>query len=93
MKLFNRNKIKHNEPKRYPYRGNPSSNYSVWDNMSIIEKFAFIGCPIMLTFIDYFITEALFGLGHWPTLLIAVSSTIVVICAIWFVVKLFEDGY
>ena len=90
---FKKKKIK--ETKHYPYRGRlESSNYSVWDNMSIIEKFAFIGCPIMLTFIDYFITEALFGLGHWITLAIATSSTIVIICGIWLLVTwLGDDRY
>ena len=87
--IFKKNKIK--ETKRYPYRGNPSSNYSAWDNLSIIEKFALITLPIMLTCIDYFITEALFGLGHWITLSIATSSTIVIICGIWLLVTWLSD--
>ena len=89
--IFKKNKIK--ETKRYPYRGNPSSNYSAWDNLSIIEKFALITLPIMLTCIDYFITEALFGLGPWITWSIAIVSTIVLIGIIWFTVKWCTDEY
>ena len=89
--IFKKNKIK--ETKRYPYRGNPSSNYSAWDNLSIIEKFALITLPIMLTCIDYFITEALFGLGPWITWSIAIVSTIVLIVFIWFLVKWCTDEY
>ena len=89
---FKKKEIK--ETKHYPYRGRlESSNYSVWDNMSIIEKFAFIACPIMLTIIDYFITEALFGLGPWITWSIAIVSTIVLIVFIWFLVKWCTDEY
>ena len=87
-----RKKIKEDK-KRYPYRGNPSSNYSAWDNLSIIEKFALITLPIMLTCIDYFITEALFGLGPWITWSIAIVSTIVLIGIIWFTVKWCTDEY
>mgnify|MGYP001326711284 CR=1 FL=1 len=76
MKIFNRNKIK--ETKRYPYRNNVSSNYSAWDNLSIIEKFALITMPIMLTCIDYFITEALFGFAPWLTATIAVTSILII---------------
>ena len=61
--------------------------------MSIIEKFAFIGCPIMLTCIDYFITEALFGLGHWITLAIAASSTIVIMCGLWALITWLSNDY
>ena len=89
--IFKKNKIK--ETKRYPYRGNPSSNYSAWDNLSIIEKFALITLPIMLTCIDYFITEALFGLGPWITWSIAIVSTIVLMGIVWFTVKWCTDEY
>ena len=89
--IFKKNKIK--ETKRYPYRNSVSSNYSAWDNLSIIEKFALIALPIMLTCIDYFITEALFGLGPWITWSIAIVSTIVLIVFIWFLVKWCTDEY
>ena len=89
--IFKKNKIK--ETKRYPYRNSVSSNYSAWDNLSIIEKFALIALPIMLTCIDYFITEALFGLGPWITWSIAIVSTIVLIGIIWFTVKWCTDEY
>ena len=87
-----RKKIKE-EPKRYPYRGNPSSNYSAWDNLSIIEKFALITMPIMLTCIDYFITEALFGFAPWLTATIAITSTIFLIAFIWYMVKWIDVDY
>ena len=89
--IFKKNKIK--ETKRYPYRNSVSCNYSAWDNLSIIEKFALIALPIMLTCIDYFITEALFGLGPWITWSIAIVSTIVLIGIIWFTVKWCTDEY
>ena len=89
--IFKKNKIK--ETKRYPYRGNPSSNYSAWDSLSIIEKFALITMPIMLTCIDYMITEALFGLGPWLTWTIAIVSTIVLMGIVWFIAKWATDEY
>ena len=89
--IFKKNKIK--ETKRYPYRNNVSSNYSAWDSLSIIEKFALITMPIMLTCIDYMITEALFGLGPWLTWTIAIVSTIVLMGIVWFIAKWATDEY
>ena len=91
MKIFNRNKIK--ETKRYPYRNNVSSDYSAWDSLSIIEKFALITMPIMLTCIDYMITEALFGLGPWLTWTIAIVSTMGLIGIIWLLASWASNEY
>tara|TARA_B100001250_G_C19810594_1_gene795525 strand:- start:3754 stop:4026 length:273 start_codon:yes stop_codon:yes gene_type:complete len=81
------------QPKRYPYRNNVTSNYSAWDNLSIIEKFALITMPMMLTCIDYFITEALFGLGPGITWTIAIVSTIVLMVIVWYIAKWLTDEY
>ena len=89
--IFKKNKIK--ETKRYPYRNNVTNNYSAWDGLSIIEKFALITMPIMLTGIDYMITEALFGLGPWLTWTIAIVSTIGLMGIVWLLVKWTTDEY
>ena len=64
--------------KVYPYSRmrNNKSNYSVWDNLSIVEKFAMFMLPTALTFIDYMITDAIFGFPKWLTACIAIGSTI-----------------
>ena len=79
---FRKNKIK--ETKHYPYRGKAdTSNYSVWDNMSFIEKFAIIGLPIGLTFIDYMMITAMFEFSKWLSIVIAIGSTILLMMLIW----------
>ena len=65
------------ETKTYPYRGRVQpSNYSIWDNMSIIEKFAMIGLPIMLCFVFWMMCDTIApDLKWWFRLLITVGIT------------------
>ena len=64
-----------------------SSSSSAWDGLSIIEKFAMIMLPIALTFIDYMITDAIFGFPKWLTACIAIGSTTLIIIALNLIVK------
>ena len=65
------------ETKIYPYRGRVQpSNYSIWDNMSIIEKFAMIFLPVMQCFVFWMICDAIMpDLKWWFKLPIAVGIT------------------
>ena len=60
----------------YGRQSRNASNYSVWGSMSIIEKFIMVMGPIALTYIDYMITDSIFGLPKWLTAIIAIGSTI-----------------
>ena len=74
-------KIVIKETKSYPYgrMRQDMSNYSVWDNMSIIEKFALIGLPIMMCFIFYMMCDAIIpDLKWWYRLPISVGGVSVV---------------
>ena len=81
---FRKNKIKHDKPKKH-YRGRfDKSNYSVWDNISIIEKFAMITLPIMLCFIFYMMCDVISPeLKWWFRLPISVGGVIGVFTLIW----------
>ena len=81
------------ETKRYPYRSMQSpSSTSGWDGLSIIEKFVLIMSPIALTYIDYMITSIIFDyLPNWVVILIAITSTIILIAGIWWISKWMTD--
>ena len=49
--------------------------------------------PIMLTCIDFMITEALFGLGPWLTWTIAIVSTMGLIGIIWLLASWASNEY
>tara|TARA_Y100001938_G_C7814879_1_gene293695 strand:+ start:156 stop:437 length:282 start_codon:yes stop_codon:yes gene_type:complete len=78
-------KIKETPKGRLYGNRHASRDYSAWDNLGFIEKVAMILLPIMITFIDFMITDAIFGLPTWITMIIAVSSTIVLIAAIYII--------
>ena len=65
------------ETKIYPYRGRAqASNYSVWDNMSVVEKFAIIFLPVAMCFIFWMMCGAIVpDLKWWFRLPIAVGIT------------------
>ena len=91
--LNNKTGIRENKRKVYPYGNRQSSqNYSVWDSMSFIEKFAMITLPIGLTFIDFMITDAIFGLPTWITAIIAIASTLLLMGGLYAVVGYLTDG-
>ncbi len=54
---FRKNKIKETKKRGMYGRRYEASNYSSWDNMSFIEKFAFLGLPCMLCFIFYMMCD------------------------------------
>ena len=68
-----------------------TNDYSVWDNMSIIEKFAMIVLPCMMCFMFYIMLE-MTGLIWWLRLIIAIGIEILLIFVIWFLVTWF-GGY
>ena len=49
-----------------------TQNYSVWDNMSFIEKISFIFLPLMLCFIFYMILDII-DIVWWLKLIISVG--------------------
>ena len=81
--MWFRKKIKET-PKRGMY-GNKhnTSNYSVWDGMSSIEKLCMVGLPIGLTFIDYMMIDGMFGFVWWLSASVSVISTIVLYTLMW----------
>ena len=84
------------ETKSYPYgrMRQDMSNYSVWDNLSIIEKFAMIGLPIMLGFIFYMMCDAIhMELKWYYRLIISVGGVALCIGFITGLVNFFSERY
>ena len=80
----------------YPYgRHNRNvSNYSVWDNMSFIEKFCFIFMPVMLGFIFYMMCDIIYAdMVWWLRLIISVSGVALCIGLITGIVNFFSERY
>ena len=87
--FFRKPKIK--ETKRLPFRGRQqSTNYSSWDNMSIIEKFAMIFLPIGLGFILYTMLDMFIAIW-WVRLIIAVGMVGLCITLITLIVSYFTE--
>ena len=74
------------EPKRYPYRNRyESSNYSVWDGMSIIEKFTMIVLPSCLCFMLYVISGSFISIW-WIRLIISISIISAIISLLYIII-------
>ena len=88
--FFRKPKIK--ETKRLPFRGRQqSTNYSSWDNMSIIEKFAMIFLPIGLGFILYTMLD-MFIVIWWVRLIMSIGIVVGFISLITLIVNWIYDG-
>ena len=75
------------EPKRYPYRNRyESSNYSVWDGMSIIEKFTMIVLPSCLCFMLYVISGSFISIW-WIRLIISIGITTLLLLFIYWIIN------
>jgi len=91
---FRKNKIKET-PKRGMY-GNryEASNYSVWDNMSFIEKFCMVFMPVMLGFIFYMMCDIIYtDMIWWLRLIISVGGVAGCIGLITLIVNFFSENY
>ena len=79
-------------PKRGMY-GNryDTSNYSSWDNMSIVEKFAMIFLPIGLGFILYTMLD-MFIVIWWVRLIMSIGIVVGFISLITLIVNWIYDG-
>jgi len=93
--MFFKKKIKETPKGRlYGNRYNNSSNYSVWDNMSFIEKFCFIFMPVMLGFIFYMMCDIIYAdMVWWLRLIISVGGVTLCIGLITLIVNYFSEGY
>ena len=93
--MFFKKKIKETPKGRlYGNRYNNSSNYSVWDNMSFIEKFCFIFMPVMLGFIFYMMCDIIYtDMIWWLRLIISVGAVALLIGLITWIVNYFTEGY
>ena len=85
-------KIKETPKGRLYGNRHSSQNYSAWDNLGFIEKIAMIFLPVMITFIDFMITDAIFGLPAWITAIIAIGSTALLIGGIYVITGYLTDG-
>ena len=75
-------------------RHRQSQNYSVWDNMSFIEKFCFIFMPVMLGFIFYMMCDIIYAdMVWWLRLIISVSGVVLCIGMIVGIVNFFSERY
>ena len=75
------------------HRGN-SSNYSVWDNMSFIEKFCMVFLPVMLGFIFYMMCDIIYtDMIWWLRLIISVGMVAGLIGLITLIVNFFSERY
>ena len=83
------------ESKRYPYgRRYESSNVSVWENLSFIEKFCMIFLPVMLCFMFYMMVDAIIPNLHWGIRLpISVGGVALCIGLITGLVSYFSERY
>ena len=68
-----------------------NQNYSVWGNLSIIDKFVLVASPVGLTFIDMMILDVMFGLGFWMNLGISIASTAGLVALIWWITGFFGE--
>ena len=85
-------KPKIKETKRLPFRGRQqSTNYSTWDNMSIVEKFAMIFLPIGLGFILYTMLD-MFIVIWWVRLIMSIGIVVGFISLITLIVNWIYDG-
>ena len=93
---FKRKTVIRETKHHYPYgrqRGNVS-NVSVWDNLSLIEKFCMIGLPIMLGFIFYMMCDIIYMDMIWYLrLLISVGGVVLCIGFITGIVNYFTERY
>ncbi len=80
------------EKKHYPYRNNISNDYSVWDGMSIIEKFAMIFLPCMMCFVFYTVLE-ITELVWWLRLVISIGIVSTLITLIWILITWLIKDY
>ena len=81
------------ETKYYPYRGRVEpSNFSSWDGLSIVEKFAMITMPCGLGFIICTMCD-IWDLVWWMRLLISVGSVSGLIGLITLIVNFFHRDY
>ena len=55
----------------------------MWDNMSFIEKIIMLFAPAGITYIDYMTLTLMFELPSWILVIIAISSTIILMTIIW----------
>jgi hypothetical protein len=69
-----------------------STDFSVWDSMSLIEQLAMILLPCMLGFIFYMILD-ITGLIWWLRIIISVGMVSGCIGLITLIVNLFSDRY
>ena len=81
--LFRKNKIKETPKRGMSGNRHNTSNYSVWDGMSSIEKLCMIGLPIMLTFINYMSISGVFDIVWWLSAIISTVLTIVLYVLMW----------
>ena len=84
---FRKNKIKETKKRKPGMYGNRHSisNYSMWDNMSFIEKFIMLLAPPGITYIDYMSMSLMFELPSWILIIIAISSTLLLMTIVWLV--------
>jgi len=89
---FRKHTIK--ETKHYPYGGRiEASNFSVWEGMSIIEKFAMVGLPSLMVFMSYTMLDTT-GLIWWMKLGISIGSVLLIMTILFLVVTwLMKDSY
>ena len=83
-----RKKITVKEPKKiYPYGRHRGSSYevSVWDNMSIIEKFAMVFLPCAMCCMFYVMLD-ITGWIWWLRLILSIGIVSIVISLIWLIV-------
>ena len=77
MSWWRRNRIKEKpKGKMYGSRHNVA-NYSMWDNMSLIERLITLMAPMMITYIDYQIIDGLFGMLWWVSVITSIVVTLV----------------
>lgn len=75
---------RHDKPPKYS---------SSLDNLSLIEKVVIILLPILITFVDYHIIDAMFGLLWWVSLIISITFTITIMTLISLLVTFLIERY
>jgi len=83
---FKKNRIKETKRKPGMYGNRHTvSNYSMWENMSFLEKLIILVSPPGITYIDCMILSLMFELPMWVLIIISASSTILLMVLVWLI--------
>ena len=76
----------------YGNRYNSDKNFSAWDSLGFIEKFALIFLPCMLTYMCYIMYESIFSCLWWINAIIAIVTVTLLIVFLFVFISWLTDN-